>query len=216
MPPDTLVLSFPDCVDQIRIVREHKHLGVVIDNTLSWNGNTTHICDRTSRAIGIVAAHCSHLPPACRSLFYRAYILLLFDYACISWCGLSNSLSQKLEIQHKSLLKIIFRKDKLFPSALLYTLCSTVPLASRRKFLASLHVHKIRLNKLPNHPARYNWFVAGRSTRNCLTLPTARSNLTTQSPYFIAYSAWLSLSSAARLAPSIPAFKSLYAVAPSV
>ena len=211
--PVSLLLSFPGCNDHVRLVQEHKHLGVVIDDSLTCKGNTQYICDKTSRAISVVSSHSSHLPVSCRSLFYRSYILPLFDYACTSWCGLSVSLAQKLEVQHKSLLKILFRKDRLFPSSHLYSLCKTVPLASRRKFLASLHVHKIRLNKIRNLPPNYNWFLSTRntSTRNSMTLPIARTNTIRNSPYFLAYSEWLSLDLDIRITQSLHAFKTMYA-----
>ena len=73
--PVSLLLSFPGCNDHVRLVQEHKHLGVVIHDSLTWKGNAQYICDKTSRAISVVSSHCSHVPVSCRSLFYRSYIL---------------------------------------------------------------------------------------------------------------------------------------------
>ena len=88
-------LSCPGSSSTIDIVHEHKHLGIIIDDCLTWAPHVDYICKKTSSVLGILYPHRSHLPNTCRSMFYRSYLLPIFQYACQSWC----SLSQHLEVE---------------------------------------------------------------------------------------------------------------------
>ena len=92
----------------------------------------------------------------------------------------------KLEIPHKSLLKILFNKQRLFPSLELYCISNTQPLQDNRKQQLCVLIHRIHLSV-------FNWFSLSRSTRNSLSLPRANSAAFTNSPLFLSYSLWLQL-----------------------
>ena len=137
--------------------------------------------------------HCFHLPEDCKHLFYQSYILPIFDYCDVVWSGLSASLVEKLEVHHRKVLKLLYCKDKLFPSDSLYTTTRTTPLSTRRKLHSRLLVHKISLNKVPRHMVKYSWFNPVRSTRNAISLPRAHCSSFLKSPIFLSYCAWSSL-----------------------
>ena len=96
--PDHLspALHFPDSSDLIKIVTHHKHLGVILDSSLSWAPHVEHICSRTSSVIGMIRPHSTFLSDKCKTLFYRSYVLPIFDYSDICWSGLSSSLANLL------------------------------------------------------------------------------------------------------------------------
>ena len=75
----------------------------------------------------------SHLPNSCKILFYRCYILPLFDYADKAWCGLSAAAVSKLEIHHRKIIKRLFGKSLMHNSKhiILYSLVASSPLADR-------------------------------------------------------------------------------------
>ena len=115
--PPSRVLYLPLSTIPVRIVSKHKHLGLVIDNTLCWSSHIEHICKRISSALGIVQPHCRHMSSNCKYLFYRCYILLISDFCDTAWCSaLSVSVLNKLEVHHRLLLKILHNKDRLFSS----------------------------------------------------------------------------------------------------
>ena len=190
------------------MVSQHKHLGIVLDSCLSWSSHVDHVCKRTSAALGMLRPHCSHLSTHCKSLFYRAYILPIFDYAEVCWSGLSRFLVDKLEVHQRNLLKILFGKGRLFPSSDLYDMSGTGLLSSRRSKHLCFLVHKILLGKVPAHMSMCNWFAANRhSTRNCVSLPITKSSLFLKSPPFVAYSSWMTLPQSVKSLSTLPNFK---------
>ena len=175
--PPSLPLCFPSSSVAIRIVEEHKHLGVIIDSKLSWSAHVQYVCKRTSSILGALQAHCRHLPLSCKRSFYHCYILPLLDYCDTAWSGITTTVLNKLETHNRMLLKILFSKDRRFPSASLYEIAKICPLSTRHKYHLCVLIHKILLNKIPLHMQAYNWFSETRNTRNSLSLPRAASTL---------------------------------------
>eukprot|EP00117_Sycon_ciliatum_P000815 scpid75161/ scgid6727/ Probable RNA-directed DNA polymerase from transposon BS; Reverse transcriptase len=92
------LLHHPDFPEPIKVVSNHKHLGIMLDDRLSWSFHIDALCSRSSSALGVIRPHCFHLPFKCKILFYKLYILPLFMYAAVSWCGLSSVLAERLKI----------------------------------------------------------------------------------------------------------------------
>lgn len=200
-------LTFPGSSDSISVVQQHKHLGIIIDVNLSWTAHIDYICRKSSSTLGVLAPHCSHLPVSCKKLFYKVYILPILMYACNSWCHLSATSQSALEIHHKKLLKILFRKPRLFPSSDLYLLCDTSPLAAKRRDALCLLIHQFRINVVPSHLSVHNWFNNSSRTRNKVILPKSNSSALINSPLFIAYSEWLKLPISVKQCTSLASFK---------
>ena len=203
--PDPVTLCFPGSSNSIELVKTHKHLGVRIDSALSWS-EQVNVCRRTSSAFGALTSHCSHLPHSCKILFYRCYILPLFDYADTAWCGLNSTLSTKLETHHKKIIKRLFGLPQLFSSAQLYSRTASSPLCERRQAHLCTLAHIIYLKRIPQHLEKYDWFQRDRPTRNQVSLPAPRLSLFLNSPVFMAYRFWLSLSYSIRRAKTLSAF----------
>ena len=136
------------------------------------------------RTIGVLAEtsasnpHCFHLPVKCKILFYKLYILPLFMYAAVSWCGLSSVLAERLEIHHRKLLRILFRLPPLYSSASLYALANACPLSTHHQKLICTFAHKFKLALHPPHISVYNWFrnTDGSQTRCSVALPLAKTS----------------------------------------
>ena len=126
-------LHFPDSTMPIRLVTQHKHLGVMFECKLSWAAHINCVCKRSSSALGVLQPHCTHLPIQCKLLFYQCYILPIFDYCDTAWCGLSDPTLNQLKVHHRFILKILYNKDRCFPSDALYRLSHTSPLSVRHK-----------------------------------------------------------------------------------
>ena len=103
-----MMKSSGDRWDACKVVSNHKHLGIMLDDRLSWSYHIDALCSRSSSALGVIRPHCFHLPVKCKLLFYKLYILPLFMYAAVSWCGLSSVLAERLENHHRKLLRILF------------------------------------------------------------------------------------------------------------
>ena len=205
--PPTQPLHFPGANANVKIVHEHKHLGVIFDSHMSWSPQVQSVCKRASSSLGMLQPHCHHLNDHCRKLFFTSYILPIFDYCDTAWCGLSQALVQTLEIHQRLLLKILFRKNQTFSSQRLYSLASVSPLLERHQQHLCILVHMILLDLAPKHFAKYNWFVSTRSTRHSFSLPRANTSLFLKSPIFSAYTLWSSLPTSLKACTDIKEFK---------
>ena len=206
------LLHHPDFPEPIKVVSNHKHLGIMLDDRLSWSFHIHALCSRSSSALGVIRPHCFHLPFKCKILFYKLYILPLFMYAAVSWCGLSSVLAEHLEIHHRKLLRILFSLPPLYPSASLYVLANACPLSTHRQKLICTFAHKFKLALHPPHLNVYNWFriTDGSQTRCSVALPLAKTSSLVRSPLFVAYSAWLALPATTRSASTLDTFKSAH------
>lgn len=207
--PPPYPFTFPGKSDPIAIVQSHKHLGVIIDSKLTWKQHIDHICKRSSAAIGCINSHFPHLPHPCKLLFYAVFVRPIFEYCSTAWSGLSTPLADLLEVHHRRVLKILFRKPSRFSSAALYALTQSQPLEHRRNHALGVLVHRIKLGLVPAHLEIYNWFAPSR-TRNQLCLPLA-STVLLRSPIFLAYTSWLKLPLCCRTASTISGFKTNFA-----
>lgn len=208
-PPLPTVSSFyfPGSSQAIAVVSNHKHLGIVMDSDLSWSAHVKSVQAKSSKALGCLISHCSHLSRDCRILFYKCYILPILSYASCAWSGLSKTLSDLLETHHKRLLKILFRQKPTCPSIELYTMAETQPLSARRNLDLCVLAHSIKIRIAPPHLIKYDWFNRSSKTRNQLVLPKPNSSMYCRSPVFLACSLWLSLSDCAKRSSSISTFK---------
>ena len=136
------LLHHPDFPEPIKVVSNHKHLGIMLDDRLSWSFHIDALCSRSSSALGVIRPHCFHLPFKCKILFYKLYILPLFMYAAVSWCGFCSVLAEHLEIHHRKLLRILFSLPPLYSSASLYVLANACPLSTHRQKLICTFAHK--------------------------------------------------------------------------
>ena len=146
---DTITITLPG---SLTVVKQHKHLGLVIDSDLSFSRHVDYICSKVSKAVGYLVSHCSHLPLECIRLFYHCYILPIFLYCSTAWSSLlSKSLMSTLEVHNKRILKVLFCKPSYFPSAELYDMFNTFPISSQADRKLCIVVHSIRLDKAPPH-----------------------------------------------------------------
>ena len=188
----TRLFTFPDDPIAINIVKNHKHLGIFLDEHLSWDSHVTYIEKRVCSAIGCISPHIFHLHHGCRIQIYHSYVLPLFDYCSLVWSsGLSSALMHRLEVTHRKLLRLIFRMPPLTSSQTLYILASSSPLSERFLHSACKFIHRIKLQLAPPHAlAHLSWFNNSSRTRCSLHFPLARSSILLKSPLFKSYSHW--------------------------
>ena len=183
------LLHHPDFPEPIKVVSNHKPLGIMLDDRFSWSYHIHALCSRSSSALGVIR------PPLfpsssskCKILFYKLYILPLFMYAAVSWCGLSSVLAERLEIHHRKLLRILFSLPPLysFASLYMYILANACPPSTHRQKLICTFAHKFKLALHLPHLNVYNWFriTYGSQTRCSVALPLAKTSSLIHSPSY--------------------------------
>ena len=79
-----LNVSMPDIYinnSVVEEVNEHKVLGVIIDNNLSWSSHILSLSKKLSRKTHLFCKIKNFIDLSARKLFFSAYILSLIDYA---------------------------------------------------------------------------------------------------------------------------------------
>ena len=69
----------------IKQVRVYKFLGIQINDTLTWKDHIDFIISKASRQINLLRRLSWFLPTPLRILFYKSYIMPIFDYCDVVW-----------------------------------------------------------------------------------------------------------------------------------
>ena len=84
--------------------RHFKYLGVVVDESLSWNNHVSYIASRVYPKLKLLNRISSFLGPTILLKIYKMTILPILDYGCIVWGLCSKKNSNFLErLQNKAM-----------------------------------------------------------------------------------------------------------------
>ena len=104
--------------------QKHKHLGVVINNSLSWSDHIDDVFTKCARHVGIVNSLRKKLSKRCLTRIYKGYIRPRLEYACAVWSGGNTSkllkLQQKFCRQHQVQLPNLSNRFKFHTLTLFY------------------------------------------------------------------------------------------------
>ena len=78
-------------------VRTHKHLGLIFNNTLTWNDHVSNVYSTCARMLGILRRLDGNISPPCMERIYKTAIRSRMEYACAVWSGGSTRSLQRLQ-----------------------------------------------------------------------------------------------------------------------
>ena len=78
-------------------VRTHKHLGLIFNNTLTWNDHVSNVYSTCVRMLGILRRLDGNISPLCMERIYKTAIRSRMEYACAVWSGGSTRSLQRLQ-----------------------------------------------------------------------------------------------------------------------
>ena len=92
---------------EIPQVSTHKHLGLYINELLSWSDHVHEVCSRACRKIGLLQRlHC-RLGPLIICQLYCSSIRPALEYAFLAWCSMSTTDSAHLETVRYHVARLI-------------------------------------------------------------------------------------------------------------
>ena len=107
-----------------RRVQKERHLGVVINNSLSWSDHIDDVFTKCARHVGILNSLRKKLSKRCLTRIYKGYIRPRLEYACAVWSGGNTSkllkLQQKFCRQHQVQLPNLSNRFKFHTLTLFY------------------------------------------------------------------------------------------------
>ena len=174
---------------QLSLVKEHRHLGVVIQHDQTWTSHINHVIGKASKTLQNVIRLRSRLSQSALSHLYQTYVRPIIGYASIVTSSLSHTLADHLERFQRRAAKACTRIS-LFAHIDHTLLLHTVDwptLFCRRKIKHVLFAHSILYNYTAPHildmslPALAFSTYSLRRTR-VYELPAARTGRQLTSP----------------------------------
>lgn len=109
--------------DLIQTVNDQKLLGVIIDNSLSWDKQIDVVCLNSTRRITLLKLLSKYIDKSNMIKYFNSYILPILDYGCMIWgqCTLRNTnrLLRLLKLQKRA-ARIILKADLMTPSQTMF------------------------------------------------------------------------------------------------
>ena len=162
----------------IKQVETHKHLGVIIDNKLTFNSHCDYIINNAYKKWAIIKRFCKRANFMTYLNLYRTYILPIIEYCSISWCPNQNQ-TNRIESVQRNITRFICYKLNLFDVDYKTRLeiLGLKALDSRRNIKILSKVFAIKYNKefIPNDWFEKYKFVNTRIGRNII-VPKTRIN----------------------------------------
>lgn len=188
-------------------VEEHKVLGVIIDNKLSWLAHTEFIAKRVSKNLYLLSKLRLLVTSDALKKFFFAHCLSHLNYASTIWCNASGANIKKLNSLHKRAVKLLISTPNMSTQEK-YSELDILPLPKQFQYNASVLVYKVFTNNTPNY--LLNLFTKptpGQRLPN-FKLPLPRIDLYKTSFAFWGASIWNNLPPSPKLARSLSSFKS--------
>ena len=132
-----------------------KHLGVTINEFLSWSDRVYAVCRKAAQRIGFLRRLRKCLPPLAIRQIYCISIRPSLEYASTVWSGLSSVDASRLEHLRRCAARLFTKSSNLQSSSLDHKLllarAGSSSLSERCKAEQAVFAFKFRSGSLPMH-----------------------------------------------------------------
>ena len=197
----------------IKQVRVYKFLGIQINDTLTWKDHIDFIISKASRQINLLRRLSWFLPTPLRILFYKSYILPIFDYCDVVWQRCTSQESTRLERLHNLAIKTILHKSRSDSASAARQQLGVTSLEHRRRLHLAQQVFKSVKGIHPPYlkdlfkPPTHHYHTRGSASD--FNLPPVKTNMGKQSYTYRGTSIWRSLPTDAKTASTLATFSVL-------
>ena len=196
---------------QLKEVSSHKHLGIVLNNTMSWNDHVEYACSKANKQVGLLRRVSRILPRQAKEVIYTSFIRPILEYSSVVFDGCPQRLSNLLEaVQRQAALACTGAYVRTNHIQLLREL-GWDKLAVRRQYQKLNLFYKIQNQLVPSYLS--NLFNAEHNTRydlrNIVNIPIPRTRTTSFMKSYIPSTIrlWNGLDPPLRVSPSLLIFK---------
>ena len=190
-------------------MRVQKHLGLNIDERLTWTDHVSTIVNKTSSRLGLLRRYIlrPRVPPLVIQTLFRTSVLPVLEYASLAWSGLGTINGERLERLQRITARLIIgtRLVENVPREILLARAGLDKLADCRKTKCGIFALKLafrkRSNCLPRHvlevaetwlslaPDRISAMNSRPQSRAAaIRLPRPRTNIMKSSPFYFCFS----------------------------
>ena len=133
--------------DIIKSVQHAKYLGLHIDSALRWSVHVGYVMRKIRSLMGRFKILRRCLTSDQLRIVYTALIEPHITYAIVAWGAAGKTLLRKLEIAQKRIIKIIYDKDRMYPSNELYRETNVFDAHQLYFIHCATAFHKLRISK---------------------------------------------------------------------
>ena len=198
----------------IKQADNQKLLGVVIDQTLSWDNQVNIVALNIARRITLLTLLSKYVGKDSLNQYYNSYILPIFDYGCLIWGSNTAAHTNRLLKLQKPAARIILRADIMTPSQSMFDKLKWLSFPKRIQYHASNMMYKFLNNLAPNYMIDLFNKVSEPHSRNLrsvendlLMIPFSKTRYYDRSFAIQGAKQWNSLPMNIRNAPSLDSFK---------
>jgi hypothetical protein len=135
----------------IREVQTHKHLGLIFNNTLSWNDHIDSLVTKASRCIGLLRRINRDVPRECLEILFKSMIRPILEYCDIIYDGSPDTHLKRLESTQRQAALTCTSAYKHTSHETLLEELSWAPLLIRRKHHRLNLMYKIQNGISPEY-----------------------------------------------------------------
>ena len=190
----------------VQQVREHRVLGVIIDEELKWQSHIDNVCKHVSKNLFLLSQLRHYVDSDARKIFFQAHLLSHINYASTVWSGASEVHLKKLNSLHRRAVKLILPDQSLSTTEKLKKL-NILPLDKQLKFNRYVTMFKIHPGKAPPYLSDFIHRAPAWYGSNNYVLPRPRIDLFKTSFAFSGSSAWNTLPPKLKTFSSLCSFK---------
>ena len=97
----------------VQQLREHRVLGVIIDEELKWQSHIDNVCKHVSKNLFLLNQLRHYVDSDALKIFFQAHLLSHINYASTVWSGASEVHLKKLNSPHRRAAKLILPDQSL-------------------------------------------------------------------------------------------------------
>ena len=191
----------------IEQVKEHRVLGVIIDENFNWQSHINRVCKSLARNLFLLGKLKHYTDTATRKLFFEAHCLSRINYASTVWSGASNNHIKQINSMHRRGAKLILPDNSLSTTEKLAKL-NILPLHSLLTYNKMVLMFKVHSQIAPPYLAEFVQAATKRYNSNNYILPHVRIDLFKSSFAFYGPTVWNSLPTSVKESQSLKSFKS--------
>ena len=167
--PDFNTIKINNLKDDIKETSHTKYLGIIVDQHLKWDRHVLKITTSIRKLIHKFYLLREFLRNSLLITIYKVLVESLIRYGIIAWGGLYDNALKQLNVVQNFILKIIYKKNKLYSTNMLYsenvlnvrslyilTTCSYVHKSSQlQQYVAHQYQTRTKINKHLKIPVSY-------------------------------------------------------------
>ena len=190
----------------IEQVREHRVLGVILDQEMKWEAHINSLCKRLSRNLYLLSKLSLYANRDALLMFYNAHIMSHINYASSVWDGAGELHLKKVDSLHRRAAKIIGRGLQLSTEDKQKQL-KMLPLKKQLFFNKAVTMYKVWNESVPVYLSSIFRKASERYHSTNFILPFTRIDLFKRSLAFSGASTWNTLPVQIKNNQSLNSFK---------